>query len=130
MCETQQIGRFGSINHRRLRQSMFLSKPWFFFPESKMDCLHILCIVFFRFRKMLLFYICIGFFIDSGRCFLRPKLSILYSMYPIMIIGISPLKYGIIWVLYGLSTTSKWDARLSRETSGNPSLSKAKSGVW
>jgi hypothetical protein len=34
---------------------------------------------------------------------------------------------GYIYIC-GLSTTSKWDARLSRETSGNPSLSKAK--IW
>ena len=54
------------------------------FPGSKMDSLHILC-TFFRFRKMLLFYVYL-FFTDSGKCFLRPKLSILYSMYPIMII--------------------------------------------
>ena len=27
--------------------------------------------------------LCIGFFTDSGRCFVRPKLSILCSMYPI-----------------------------------------------
>ena len=35
---------------------------------------------FFRFRKML-FILSKGFFTDPGRCFLRPKLSILYSKY-------------------------------------------------
>ena len=39
------------------------------------------------------FILCIyTFFTDSGRCFLRPKLSLLYSMYPVIII------YMIIYV--------------------------------
>ena len=90
MCETQQIGHFfGSINHRRLWQSMLLSKTWenIIFPGSKMDSLHILCISAFSISEDA-FTLCIGFLTDSGRCFLRPKLSILYSMYPIIIIHI------------------------------------------
>ena len=75
------------LNHRRLQQSMFLSKTWKdLFSWIKMDS-----------RKYSMYML---FFSDSGRCFysmyrcfyrfremlLRPKLSILYSMYPIGII--------------------------------------------
>ena len=75
------------LNHRRLQQSMFLSKTWKdLFSWIKMDS-----------RKYSMYML---FFSDSRRCFysmyrcfyrfremlLRPKLSILYSMYPIGII--------------------------------------------
>ena len=43
------------------------------------------------------FILCIVFFTDSGRCFLGPKLSILYSMYPVMVIYIYIL-YNIIYI--------------------------------
>ena len=77
------------LNHRRLQQSMLLSKTWKdLFSWIKMDS-----------RKYSMHML---FFSDSGRCFysmyrffyrfremfLRPKLSILYSMYPIGIIYI------------------------------------------
>ena len=77
------------LNHRRLQQSMLLSKTGKdLFSWIKMDS-----------RKYSMYML---FFSDSGRCFysmysffyrfremfLRPKLSILYSMYPIGIIYI------------------------------------------
>ena len=66
MCETQHIGHvFGAINHRRLPQSIHASVKnlgTFLFPGLNMDSLHIICIVlFFRFRKMLLFYVYVFF---------------------------------------------------------------------
>ena len=59
---------------------------FFFSLGSKMDIKNILSIVcFFRFRKMF-FILSIGYFTDSERCFLRPKLSILYFKYAARII--------------------------------------------
>jgi hypothetical protein len=92
MFETQEVGHFfGSINRRRLQQPMVLSSAWeiFFFPDRKwIVFIFYIYTSFCRFRTMLLFYV--EFLLnDSGRCCLRPKLSILYSMYPIMIIFIN-----------------------------------------
>ena len=72
---------------------MVLSSAWemFFFPDRKWIVFIFYIYIytsFCRFRTMLLFYV--EFLLnDSGRCCLRPKLSILYSMYPIMIIFIN-----------------------------------------
>jgi hypothetical protein len=43
---------------------------------------------FFPFWKIMLFFYVCFFFTDSGRCFLRPKLSILYSINPAHVIYI------------------------------------------
>ena len=61
------------------------------------------------------FILCIGFFTDSGRCFLRPKLSILYSMYPIMIIYIYITICLIIYTLiYFNIYIYSWSTAFSR----------------
>ena len=73
-----------------------------YFLGSKWIAGNILCIVFFSISEDA-FILCISFFTDSGRCFLRPKLSILYSMYPILIKYASENIYVTIelkvWVL-------------------------------
>ena len=94
------------LNHRRLQQSMLLPKTWKkLFSWIKMDS-----------RKYSMYML---FFSDSGRCFysmyrffyrfremfLRPKSSILYSMYPIGIIYIYTLYYIYTRVFARICTT-------------------------
>ena len=59
------------LNHRRLQQSMLLSKTWKdLFSWIKMDSrkYSMYMLFFFRFRKTF-FYSMYSFFTDSGRCF-------------------------------------------------------------
>ena len=82
------------LNHRRLQQSMFLSKTWKnYFPGSKWIAGNTLCICCFFPIPENVFILCIGFFYRFREMFLRPKLSILYSMY---LIGIKYILYYII----------------------------------
>ena len=71
----------------------YLSKTWEkIFSRIKMNRLKYSMYSFFPILEDA-FILCIyTFFTDSGRCFLRPKLSLLYSMYPVIII------YMIIYV--------------------------------
>ena len=77
------------LNHRRLQQSMLLSKTWKdLFSWIKMDSRkYSMYMLFFPIPEDV-FILCIGFFYRFREMFLRPKLSILYSMYPIRIIYI------------------------------------------
>ena len=77
------------LNHRRLQQSMLLSKTWKdLFSWIKMDSRkYSMYMLFFPIPEHV-FVLCIGFFYRFREMFLRPKLSILYSMYPIGIIYI------------------------------------------
>ena len=100
------------LNHRRLQQSMLLSKTWKdLFSWIKMDS-----------RKYSMHML---FFSDSGRCFysmyrffyrfremfLRPKLSILYSMYPIGIIYIYIFTHAFLHISVQLEGENiRWNA--------------------
>ena len=67
----------------------FCQKPEkIYFPGSKWIAGNILCICCFFPIPEDVFILCIGFFYRFREMFLRPKLSILYSMYPIGIIYI------------------------------------------
>ena len=63
----------------------YLSKTWEkIFSRIKMNRLKYSMYSFFPILEDA-FILCIyTFFTDSGRCFLRPKLSLLYSMYPVI----------------------------------------------
>ena len=97
-----QLSFYGTdLNHRRLQQSMLLSKTWEnLFSWIKMDSRKYATYSFFSILEDYVFLLCMFFFTDSGRCFLRPKLSILYSIYPAHVIYIYIDIY--IYTLYTL----------------------------
>ena len=77
------------LNHRRLQQSMLLSKTWKnLFSWIKMDSRKYSMYMLFLSDSGRCFYSMYRFFFRFREMFLRPKLSILYSMYPIRIIHI------------------------------------------
>ena len=58
------------LNHRRLQQSMLLSKTWkYLFSWIKMDSRKYSMYMFFFPIPEDVFILCISFFTDSGRCF-------------------------------------------------------------
>ena len=78
----------------------FCQKPEkIYFPGSKWIAGHILCICCFFPIPEDVFILCIGFFYRFREMFLRPKLSILYSMYPIGI------KYIYIYIYLNIIYT-------------------------
>ena len=85
------------LNHRRLQQSMLLSKTWKkLFSWIKMDSRKYSMYMLFLSDSGRCFYSMYRFFYRFREMFLRPKLSILYSMYPITIIHI----YIYIYYIY------------------------------